>query len=308
MELMHVNSVINCEVLVLSHPKVSICIPTYKQPDFFRRALQSVFIQSFDDYEVIITDDSPDESVEHVVKGFQPNIKLKYYKNKERKGSPENWNEAIRLASGEYIKILHHDDWFPDKNSLIEFVKMLDENPNADFAFCSSLVCGPDQKVKYLHLPTEKQLNKLKSNPSYLFPKNIVGAPSATIYRSKLNKKFDTKLKWVVDIDFYISVLKDNKNFIFCPNPLVCTTDGASHQVTNECQNDKNIELFEWFYLYDKIKKYPSIDFRNFIFFWDILYKYKVRSIYEIKELGIQSPPHILEAIILLQKILYTFR
>jgi glycosyltransferase involved in cell wall biosynthesis len=292
----------------LSNPKVSICVPTYKQPDFFRRALESVFIQSFEDFEVIITDDSPDDSVEQVVKEFQPNLKLKYYRNKERKGSPENWNEAIKLASGEYIKILHHDDWFSDKNSLTEFVKMLDESPNTDFAFCSTLVCGPDQKVKYLHLPTEEKLNKLRSNSNYLFPHNIIGAPSATIYRRKVNKKFDTKLKWVVDIDFYISILKDNKAFIFCSNSLVCTTDGAPHQVTSECKNDKNIELFEWFYLYNKINKSPSINFRNFAFFWNLLYKYKVRSIGEIKKAGIQSPPHVLEAILIMQKILYTFR
>ena len=119
-------------------PKVSICIPAYNQPTNLRRALESVFLQSFKDYEVIITDDSLDNSVSIVADEFGQHTNLRYYKNKTRKDTPENWNEAVRLASGELIKILHHDDWFSDENSLADFVKMLDRNPEVDFGFSPS--------------------------------------------------------------------------------------------------------------------------------------------------------------------------
>lgn len=273
----------------MAGPKVSICIPAYKQPDYLRRALQSIFIQSFDDYEVVITDDSPDDSVAKVVKEFQSE-KLKYYKNKSQKGSPENWNEAVSLATGEYIKILHHDDWFSEKDSLYEFVKMLDENPNSDFAFSASSNYGPEMKLKFVHVPSEKQLNKLRHNHNYLFLGNFVGAPSATIYRSKVNRKFDSRLKWVVDIDFYISVLKDNNNFIFCSKPLVCITNGAPSQVTSECTGNKSIELFEWLYLYLKIRKEQIPGYGHIKFFWDLFKKFKVKSVNELYDLGLMPP------------------
>src|ERR1700752_965375 len=118
-------------------PKVSICIPAYNQPENISRALESVRVQTFTDYEVIVTDDSSNDSVKEAVSKFSFGDKLKYIKNSPVLGSPENWNEAIRHATGEYIKILHHDDWLASPTSLATYVKMLDEHPESDIAFCA---------------------------------------------------------------------------------------------------------------------------------------------------------------------------
>ena len=48
--------------------KVSICVPAYKNPVGVERLLESIKVQSFTDYEVVVTDDSPDGSVEEVVR------------------------------------------------------------------------------------------------------------------------------------------------------------------------------------------------------------------------------------------------
>lgn len=256
------------------------------QPDFLRRTLQSVFIQSFEDYEVIVTDDSIDSSVEDVVKEFQPNNKLKYFKNKERKGSPENWNEAINLASGEYIKMLHHDDWFTCSDSLNEFVKMLDDNPNADFAFSSTIAQPASASCKsWIHRATNQQLEEMSKDPSILFLGNIIGAPSTTIYRKKVNTLFDKNLKWVVDCDFYIRLLRDNIFFVNSDKPLIITTAGADHQVTNECYSIKNVEIYENFYLYDKIKRnICSSKKKCLAYLIELVNKHGIKSIKEIRD------------------------
>ena len=117
--------------------KVSICVPAYKNPVGVERLLESIKVQSFTDYEVVVTDDSPDGSVEEVVRRAEvPGIV--YVRNAVRKGATGNWNEAVRHASGEYIKIMHHDDWFTDRDCLARFVEMLEEHPEADLAFCGS--------------------------------------------------------------------------------------------------------------------------------------------------------------------------
>ncbi len=286
-------------------PKVSICIPAYKQPEYLRRALESIQIQTFKDYEVIVTDDSPDSSVEEVVREFQPNNKLRYFKNKERKGTPGNWNEAVSLANGEYIKILHHDDWFYEKESLTTFVKMLDENPQADFAFASCLAYAPDQKFLFTHSPPKKNISELRFNPSRLFPKNFIGAPSVTIYRNKSKKNFDPKLKWLVDIDFYIRILKDNNFFIYWPEPLVCITTGGDSQVTSECSNSKSIEIFEWLYLYSKLDNHIMPNLKNVKFIWNLLRKYQVCSVNEILKTGVEPPiPLLVRMMVYLNKFL----
>jgi glycosyltransferase involved in cell wall biosynthesis len=286
------------------NPKVSICIPAYCEPDLLRRSLQSVFAQTFENYEVIITDDSPDDSVERVVREFQPVSKLRYFKNTVRKGSPENWNEAVGHATGEYIKLLHHDDWLADKDSLYKFAKMLDDNTGADFAFCSSAAHGPDEKLLFVHKPSKNQLRRLRYNPDYLFPQNIIGAPSATIYRNGLNKKFDGRIKWVVDIDFYIRVLRENSTFVFCEEPLICITTGSTDQVTFSCVGDRNIQLFEWLYLFKKLNRGLVPPLRQLTFVWDLLRKYKIKSSAEIARVGIEQPfPVAINVLLFLRKL-----
>lgn len=79
-------------------PKISICIPTHnmKNKDFFlERALKSIRSQSFQDFEIIITD----------------------------KGSmPVNTNSALKEATGEFVKILYMDDFLAHENALRDIV------------------------------------------------------------------------------------------------------------------------------------------------------------------------------------------
>ncbi|MDQ3100985.1 MAG: glycosyltransferase, partial [Bacteroidota bacterium] len=94
-------------------PKVSICIPTYRQTAHLRKTLASIAEQTFKDVEVIITDDSPDDAVEQLVAEFAAALpRLQYARNSAPLGPPANWDHAISMARGEYIKIMHHDDRF----------------------------------------------------------------------------------------------------------------------------------------------------------------------------------------------------
>ena len=70
------------------NPKVSICIPAYKQLAILRKVLDSILIQSFENYEVIISDDSPDYGVELLIGEFDFKGRLKYSRNQTALGSP----------------------------------------------------------------------------------------------------------------------------------------------------------------------------------------------------------------------------
>ena len=234
-------------------PRISICIPTYCQIDYLRQTLNSVQIQTYEDYEIIISDDSPNDLVEQLVKTFDFGNKLTYYRNTVQLGSPENWNACIKKAKGNYIKLLHHDDRFTHPDSLSVLARMLDENPEASFAFCGSLVKSASNQNGRVHKATDKQLELLIKNPENLFFGNFIGAPSATIYRSNLGLEYDTDMKWLVDVDFYIRVLQINGHFAYSPKTLITTTSGALHQVTETCQNSVKTDFFEHFLLYKKI-------------------------------------------------------
>ena len=267
--------------------KISICIPAYKQPECLRRALESVLTQTYKNFEVIITDDSPDDAVGKVAAEFGQHVNLKYYKNKTRKGPPENWNEAVRLASGEYIKILHHDDWFSDDNSLAEFVDVLDQNPMADFAFCPSLNCGADGKMRYVNTASETQIKMLHADPSVLFQGNFIGAPSATIYRRQVDQEFDPRLKWLVDIYFYIRMLSNKREFVYIRRPLVCVSLESSGKVTDECFGNKRVEVFEYLYIYTKLSIDNSLNYQRCKVIWALFDRYNVQYAQEILDCGV---------------------
>lgn len=274
--------------------KVSICIPTFNQTEYLKKTLDSILIQTYRNYEIIITDDSSNNNVKKLIDRYNFKGRLKYFKNKVAKGSPENWNESVGYATGEYIKILHHDDWFAKKDSLKKFVDLLDNNPKADFAFSATL-----------SIPTisEKQIKSLRKNGEILFLGNFIGAPSATIYKRGINLKYDKRLRWFVDIDFYIKALSRNSNFAYSSEPLINVTAGADHQVTKQCINNKEVELFESIYLYNKIKN-NGIRIKHFMNLFYLLKKYQIFSIKDVPKRGKLKIPIEIKMAIKVNKIL----
>ena len=118
-------------------PEISICIPAYKNPYGIARLLESVKAQTYPDYEVVVTDDSPDESVRDAVMAAGiPG--LRYEKNPVRQGAAGNWNRAVRLARGNWIKMMHHDDWFAAPDSLARMAELAGKHPGTDLVFCGT--------------------------------------------------------------------------------------------------------------------------------------------------------------------------
>lgn len=271
-------------------PKVSICIPAYKQIDFLRLTLESIHRQDFADYELVVTDDSPDDSVENLVREFDFGGKLRYYRNPVPLGSPENWNECIRKSSGELVKIMHHDDHFTGNDSLGQFVALLDGNPQCDFGFSAAQVLDQRTGQTRVHCPAQSDLDALRVRPHMLFAGNIVGAPSATIYRRKVGLEYDRQMKWLVDIDFYIRVLWTNPNFAFSPLPLIATPTNATHQVTEICRDNAKIELFEYSRLFSKLDSGARAD-RQVVKAWLKLFaKYWIWKISHFERWDVELP------------------
>ena len=106
--------------------KVSVVIPSYNHEKFISEAIQSVLDQTFQDFEIIITDDgSSDKTVEKIKKFNDPRIKL--FQLDYNQGFYFAFKKCLEESCGDYIAMLSSDDIFlPDK--LEKQVKILDEN------------------------------------------------------------------------------------------------------------------------------------------------------------------------------------
>ena len=96
-------------------PTVSVIIPLYNHESYIEDCIKSVLNQTFQDFEIIITDDySNDRSVEIVESFHDPRIKL--LKNLNNLGGSVTANRCILNSTGKYIAMLSSDDiWHPQK-------------------------------------------------------------------------------------------------------------------------------------------------------------------------------------------------
>jgi glycosyltransferase involved in cell wall biosynthesis len=233
---------------------VSICIPAYEEPDFLVRALASVFDQTYSNFEVIVTDDSRSTAVESAVKRWAGDPRLRYVRNRERLGTPENWNKAIGLSERTLIKMLHHDDWFASKQSLQQYVSLLESQPGAVFAFSGACARGPQGEFLYQHAPTTEQIAALRKDPRCLFFGNFIGGPSATLFRRERGFRFDPALKWLVDVESYIRILKGRRTFAYTSELWVNTMAAGPRQMTGQVLGDPGLQFLENAYVYKTLR------------------------------------------------------
>ncbi|MEP6626518.1 MAG: glycosyltransferase [Ginsengibacter sp.] len=205
----------------MNPPLISICIPAYKRIDYLQKLLQSISMQSFKDFEVIITDDSPDDTVEKFVRSFTGLSNIQYFKNQQVFGTPENWNESIRKAQGTWIKLMHDDDWFADKDSLKIFYEYTLKHADCCFFFSAyNNVFDKDDVSKEIRLDARGQF-LLKESPLNLFKKQYVGNPSCTLIKRDVSLFYDSDFKWVVDFEYYIRCLNQVKSFCYIDRILI---------------------------------------------------------------------------------------
>jgi glycosyltransferase involved in cell wall biosynthesis len=281
-------------------PKVSICIPAYRQTQYLARTLDSILRQDYQNYEVVVTDDSPDAAVETLVRRCAFGSRLSYVRNPAPLGSPANWNQAVRRSRGEYIKILHHDDWFADSSSLARYVAMLDSDSSAGFAFSGVTVRSATSGKTRRHSASERQLTRLHGEPTCLFWGNFIGPPSSTIIRRASFREFPENLIWIVDIAQYIQILQ-NTNFVATREPLIISITEAAHQITADCVDNGQLNLYEYFFLFDRIQSSISAESRDPYInqLLELVFRYNPRSEDDIRQSGYQGeiPAEILPSL-----------
>ena len=236
------------------NPKVSICIGTYNRIDTLKRLINSIMIQDYKDYEIIICDDSTNLDIQ---KFASENPLLRYYKNDQQLGAAANINKAMSYAKGEYIKVMHDDDWFTDSKSLEKFVALIDDD-NLLFAFSGSNSQNADGSFSPCRISWhDTRMLCKKEGWNAVYRGALIGAPSATIWRNT-GFEFDEKLRWFVDLDLYATILRSNPQYR-CTSELLVNIglecgEGDVKNETFYCLEHPEMILNEAIYIVDKHK------------------------------------------------------
>lgn len=185
----------------MSNKYVSIAIPAYEQGGKGVEVLEHNFHklseQTFQDFDVVVSDDSQDDGIKRLCEEWSKNLDIKYCKNKKR-GAASNTNNAILKSTGVLIKLLCQDDFFLHADSLEKTVEVFD---HTDYWLASAYWHTYDRINFFkLHVPS--------LNP-HIYVINTIGTPSCiTIRNMPKIPEIDQELHYCYDCLFYYEFIK----------------------------------------------------------------------------------------------------
>lgn len=218
-------------------PQITIIIPLYNKGPYVRRALDSVFAQNFQDYEVIVVDDgSTDDGPEQVTTYKDSRLRLIQQPNA---GPGAARNLGIQNARGDYIAFLDADDeWFPGFLSQVFDIR----SEFNDIVMFVASYCIGREKIKIsscvrgeFHVDRNTNLNVFKD----VFGKILVGT---VVCKKDICLKYEgfleDRVKRGEDNFFWLKILINHKIY------LIDTPFLWYHHENSELFDENNIESF----------------------------------------------------------------
>jgi glycosyltransferase involved in cell wall biosynthesis len=202
-------------------PKVSVIIPCYNYADYLKICLQSVLAQTFQDFEIIVVDDSSTDHTPEVVKEFRDS-RLRYVRHEKNLGPATAQNTGIKLACGEYIAAIGADDLMKPNNLAIK-VAILERYPEVGLVHSNAEIIDEIGRV----IGTACKETGLRDvQQERLFEKLLYGnfiVASSILVRKACYQKvglYDPKLRYGEDWDMWLR-LAYHYDFGYLDSPLV---------------------------------------------------------------------------------------
>lgn len=269
-----------CENKSFEKQKFTIVLTNYNNEEYIEEALVSIFNQTYNNIELIITDDASKNfnkiKIERIIKKYSPKniIETKYVINDENVGTVKTLNKALKLITGEYVLFFASDDVIASKDVLQNFVDVFkDKKINAITS--NWIICDKELKPirKFVKPCFLKKIEKKNVKYQYkqLCKTNIYGAGS-TCYRKSIFDKygnFDESFKYLEDWPLWIKLTLNNEKIHYS------NFDGLLHR-GGGISNDKESNNVKILFFKEILNVYRNIIFKNF----DSLdNKYKIISI-----------------------------
>lgn len=255
----------------MDKPLVTVSIFTYNSARTVIETLDSIYIQTYPNIELIISDDcSLDETVaicrqwinEHNSR-FSACKVLEAAKNT---GITANCNRAIADAKGKYLKLLAGDDLL-EQDAISEYVQYMIDNPQAIYAFSRVTVFGNNQsKINFFtNTIFDYSFFSLTKNEQYkwLIGKWFQPIPAASAFVNILNAKnagvfyYDERIPMLEDWPKWIALSQKGIDFHFVDKPLARYRVTENSVCSGEKYNDAFIKSKALLYRYYQFK--PTI-------------------------------------------------
>jgi len=213
---------------------VSVIIPNYNHVAFLKQRLESVYQQTYQDFEVILLDDASTDNSQEILETYRNHPKTAHViYNEDNSGSPfKQWQKGIALAQGEYIWIAESDDYC-ELDFLEKSMNVFSQKGHIHVVFTGTVNVDENNKVVKKKSRIERRYEQLlKSDftikghkflnmflPNYCIIRNV---SSAVFKKSVVNSRTQKMSDYAAIGDFYfwISLCLENTNFAYISNKL----------------------------------------------------------------------------------------
>lgn len=237
-------------------PKISVLVQSHNRPEGLRRALQSLQMQSYRDFEVVVSDDSEDQRarISEVLEGPAATGLRLDINCTAACGAAESMRDAYARASGDYIKILHDDDWLTP-HSLQQQAMFLDHHADVNVVYGRAILSFPQlDKLAYAWFDKPTKLPSPEWVAQYV--KDGAGpiqSPVAALYRRHdgfrvlwsefINPELREAARKTgagTDVSLQVDNASSNESVVITPW-LACFMGTDMHSIT---QTDPNIRRY----------------------------------------------------------------
>jgi len=191
-------------------PNVTVAISTYNRASLVREALESVFAQTYSDYDVVVVDNGSTDDTREALRPFEDRIR---YVQQENRGRAGGRNRAIELATGRFVAFLDSDDlWLPDK--LERQVPLLEANARVGLVHGHTEAIGEQGEL----LPEETARLRILFDAAHLRPVTYAGyvleclclTSTIVVRREAFDRvgAYDPAVG-LEDLDLYLRVLRE---------------------------------------------------------------------------------------------------
>lgn len=202
-----------------------IILPTFHYFKGTKKILEQIQMTSSKNISIYMFDNTSTDKIKNLSIKFKKRLKIIYFKNRPTISPANNWNNSIiylkkvldnqLFKKNHYFIILHHDEYFTDKNFFKKLNKLIKDNFYPDVISMTTFVDYKNKFKNKIHTTSSQRSWFHKNYFDYILLRNYIGPVSSLVIRYKKNLPFfDIKLKWLVDVDFYQKI-KKFKNWIF---------------------------------------------------------------------------------------------
>lgn len=238
-------------------PLVSVIVPNYNHAPYLLQRLDSIFNQTFPDFEVILLDDaSPDDSVkilQHYAEKYKNKVSHLIVNEHNSGTTFLQWKKGIELATGELIWIAESDD-FCENTMLEKLYQALSRKPQAAVAAANLIQVDANGKhlqnrtrYKNITFSSKKALTQHFTSGTYLWN------ASAVLFRKSAVQNVDwqwiTRLKYCGDWLFWTQLLQ-NGGLVTLPEYLsyfrVHSKSVSSQEASRYRTFTEGLEIAQW--------------------------------------------------------------